>query len=367
MRTEGGVVTTSSFGIWEVDETSKASNRLLEAARASTEQILEDVIVGNPAMLMPGLELVGRQLPTATGSLDLLGVDSEGHLVVFELKREQLTRRAVAQAIDYASWLDSLHESELFGIIVSNSGQRGIDRIQDFEEWYDEHDNWVSIETLRPVRTVLVGLGVDDAAHRMADWLATKGVAIDLLTFRGFRCGDHMFLARQLESSEEAQKERSRSRAPTSRAEKNETRSNAIETKVDEFGMRDWWSDAVSMLERESKPSYRANSAITFYKRRPRTLSTGQKAAGSHKIEIVKQGVIRIVFYPAAVELCEDEFEDLKGVIPFGVEPPPNAPVTENVSEQYFCRLDESGWQEHKDKIATLVREVDARWRKDTE
>ena len=175
------------FGIWEVDETTKASERLREAAQTSTEEILEDVIVGKPAMLMSGLELVARQLPTATGPLDLLGVDSEGRLVVFELKRERLTRTAVAQAVDYASWLDSLAEPDLHNRIVTNSGQRDIVSIPNFEEWYEGHENWESIETLRPVRTVLVGLGVDEAAHRMVDWLATKGVAIDLLTFRGFR------------------------------------------------------------------------------------------------------------------------------------------------------------------------------------
>ena len=355
---------TDNFGIWKVDETTRASNPLDEATRTSTEDILEDVIVGKPEMLMPGLELVGRQLPTATGSLDLLGVDSEGRLVVFELKREQLTRKAVAQAIDYASWLDSLDESELFESIVSNSGQRDIKPIRNFEVWYEEHDNWVSIETLRPVRIVLVGLGVNESAHRMAEWLATKGVAIDLVTFWGFRCGDDMLLARQLESSEEVQKGGASGRAPASRTEKDDSRRKAIEAKVDEFGMRAWWSDAVSMLERESKRSYRANLAITFYKRRSRTLSTGQRAAGSHKIEIAEPGVIRIVFYPAAVELCEGEFADLKEVIPFGVEPPPNAPVTDSVSDQYYCRLDETGWQEHKDKIAALVRELDERWRK---
>ena len=128
-----------------------------------------------------------------------------------------------------------------------------------------------------------------------------------------------------------------------------------------------WWSDAVSILEREAKRSYRVNSAITFYKRRSRTLSTGQKAAGSHKIEIAEQGVVRIVFYPAAVELCKDEFERLRVVIPFDVERPPNAPFTEEVRDQYFCRLDKNGWQEHKDEIAALVRKLDELWRKDVE
>ena len=50
-------------------------------------------------MLMPGLTLVGRQTPTGSGWLDLLGVDEDGKLVVFELKRGKLTREAVAQAI----------------------------------------------------------------------------------------------------------------------------------------------------------------------------------------------------------------------------------------------------------------------------
>ena len=59
------------FGIWQVDEATNASYRLEQAERAVAEAMLEDVFVRNPAMLMPGLELVGRQLPTANGYLVL--------------------------------------------------------------------------------------------------------------------------------------------------------------------------------------------------------------------------------------------------------------------------------------------------------
>lgn len=239
--------------------------------------------------------------------------------------------------------------------------------MEEFEVWYNENDNWESIENLRPVRTALVGLGVDESAHRMADWLSTKGVAIDLLTSRGFRDGNRMLLARQLESSEEATRKKSGSRSRLSRTEKNERRRKALETEVDKHGIRDWWSDAVSVLEHNSKPSYRDAPAISFYRSRKRRLSTGQTAHGSHKIEIAEPGTIRIVFFPAAVELCLKKFDDLREVIPFDVEQPRNAPVTGKVSEQYFCRLDKSGWDEHKVKIATLLREVDERWREDTE
>ena len=87
-------------------------------------------------MLMPGLTLVGRQMPTDGGVLDLLGVDRDGRLVVFELKKEMLTRDAVAQIIDYCSWLESLTEVELAKHIVEHSGRDGIDKIDDLESWY---------------------------------------------------------------------------------------------------------------------------------------------------------------------------------------------------------------------------------------
>ena len=126
---------TNDFGIWEVDEARKDARRLEEAERARAEALLEDVFVETPNILMPGLELVGRQLQTANGALDLLGVDSEGRLVLFELKRGKLTREAVAQALDYASWLDDLDDGELWTRIAENSGRHGIGRIEDFEAW----------------------------------------------------------------------------------------------------------------------------------------------------------------------------------------------------------------------------------------
>ena len=55
------------------------------------------MLVANPDMLMSGLTLVGRQVPVETGFVDLLGIDEDGRLVVFELKREKLTSAAVAQ------------------------------------------------------------------------------------------------------------------------------------------------------------------------------------------------------------------------------------------------------------------------------
>lgn len=80
-----------------MDEATKASERLEEAERTGTEAMLEGILVRNPDMLMPDLQLVGRQLRTVNGPLDLLDGGSEGRLVLFELKQEKLRREAAEQ------------------------------------------------------------------------------------------------------------------------------------------------------------------------------------------------------------------------------------------------------------------------------
>ena len=97
--------------VWTVD--GSQVTRLAKSNRMESELLLEDVLVENPGLLLEDLILVGRQTPTEGGPLDLLGVDGDGRLVVFELKRGTLSREAVAQVIDYASYLDNLDLTDL--------------------------------------------------------------------------------------------------------------------------------------------------------------------------------------------------------------------------------------------------------------
>lgn len=163
-----------------------------------TEQLLEDVLAQSPDVLMSGLTLVGRQNVTAGGPLDLLGVDEDGRLVVFELKRGMLTRDAVAQVVDYASYLDALEVDELNRHVSDMSGRGGTERIEDFGRWYQENYSAPLAEIGRP-RMVLVGLGVDEPAKRMVEFLAGANLDISLITFYGFRQDGQTMLARQLE------------------------------------------------------------------------------------------------------------------------------------------------------------------------
>jgi hypothetical protein len=127
--------------IWKIEaENQRAKAVAVDGiSQTTTEQLLEDVLAASPELLMPNLHLIGRQTDTAGGPLDLLGVDEDGRLVVFELKRGTLTREAVAQAIDYASFLADLQPEGLCHHISKNSGRGGTESVRDFTQWYQSH------------------------------------------------------------------------------------------------------------------------------------------------------------------------------------------------------------------------------------
>lgn len=89
------------------------------------EKVLEDLLEHNLGELESGLELVGRQFPTAVGPIDLLAKDQDGVYVVIELKRGRGGDRVVGQIARYISWvIDRLgggKKTQVRGIIVGKS------------------------------------------------------------------------------------------------------------------------------------------------------------------------------------------------------------------------------------------------------
>lgn len=181
--------------LWRVDSQQNLAE-LTQLSQLEAEAQLEEMLVANPDLLEPDLELVGRQTPAAGGWLDLLGVDSSGRLTVFELKRGTLGRDAVAQVLDYASFLTELALDDLCDHIRDRSGQGGIPAINDFSAWYQER--FSDLQELLPLRLVLVGLGVDDVALRIRRFLSQGSVEIEVVTFYGFKSEGETLIARQL-------------------------------------------------------------------------------------------------------------------------------------------------------------------------
>ena len=189
---------TEELRLWSVGQSGDAKP-LSQLRQMPTELDFEELLVRNPDMLGFHLKLIGRQTPTQTGPLDLLAVDQDGRLVVFELKRGMLAREAVTQVVDYASALDSMSVEELTKHISERSGTDGIQAIEDFEQWYSDTIGGDDLSRLLPPRMVLVGLGVDPVAERMARFISGGPVDLSVVTFHGFMDGKEKVLARRLD------------------------------------------------------------------------------------------------------------------------------------------------------------------------
>lgn len=199
--------------LWAVDDGNKVTS-LSSKDQFSKEKDLEDLLVAKPDLLEPGLTLVGRQTRTKGGPLDLLGVDSNGRLVVYELKRGTLRREAVTQALDYGSALNAMDLDQLQEEIQeqSRTAGTGIERIEDFGVWYtDDHRAWsddsgagqVDLAHLLPPRLVLVGLGVDGDTERIVRFVASDRVDLSVVSLHAFEHDGRMLLARHLEVDSE--------------------------------------------------------------------------------------------------------------------------------------------------------------------
>ena len=82
---------------------------------------LEDWIENDPNILQIGLTIVGRQVHTSAGSIDLLGIDMEDRLVIIELKKNMLKQEVYSQVSSYAIAINEMVENDLKNLIISKA------------------------------------------------------------------------------------------------------------------------------------------------------------------------------------------------------------------------------------------------------
>ena len=242
--------------LWSVESSgsTRKATAVADSDTTETELQLEDLLVNSPDLLMDNLTLVGRQLLTKGGTLDLLGVDADGRLVVFELKRTKLTRDAVAQALDYASDLAVLGEDKFAQLIDKYSGQKGIEAREGFADWYQqEFPNETSFLT-NPPKIVLVGMGADEGARRIVNFLAQRGVEIQLLTFYGFTHEEKLLLARQVESI---------APLPPRNGSTKAINQAVLDERAEGLGVKEFLEEVASFIE-ALMPGYRATGKTSY-------------------------------------------------------------------------------------------------------
>ena len=319
--------------------------------RMETEGLLEDILTANPDMLEEGLQLVGRQTPTAGGNLDLLGVDSDGRLVVFELKRGILTRDAVAQVIDYSSDLNRMDLDRLRRHVEERSGNLGIEKVDNFEKWYSDNLPDEDIESLTPPRMVLVGLGADDTTERMVNYMAASGMDISLLTFYGFSNVDgKMLLTRHVEVSATDSQSRVRLSGKTSAPE----RRRLFDEHATELDVKELLDASRGMFLEQFKSQFRDARRNRMHFNRDRTsflfieLDEAEDKNGIH-----------LGFHPVAVDLTLDKFGQLDNRdIPFQTVPSRNKHTDRVDYEVKFPIYSLEEWDVRKEQLTELTRSV---------
>ncbi len=334
--------------IWAIDDSQVT--QLMPSNQMESELLLESILVSNPSLLMDDLVFVGRQTPTEGGPLDLLGVDGDGRLVVFELKRGTLSRDAVAQVIDYASDLDRMDLGALSKHISQKSGSHNIEKIEDFQDWYTNDLGFDDLEVLKPLRLFLVGLGVDNTTERMVKFLAeNSGMDISLLTFHCFTLDGKTILAKQVEiDGSEAPNLIDKRRSLT-----RDERLKALDELAGSLGVSETFSDIRSLfLDNWGKSSEGIRRDFSYL-----LLERIWYAR-----LIPERGLVRIAFYPWTINMCSEAFNRIGTEIQSETH-------RSNYREKYgrdelHLLITPDVWESSYEKLTMLTRTIYSTWEK---
>src|SRR2546425_3373306 len=174
--------------IWKV----AVEPRPLDESSLVKEQLLEDMIVANPKIVSDEWMLIGRQEDTGFGGrIDLLAIAPDGSLVLIELKRNRTPREIMAQALDYATWVERLTPDKIAQIYqrFSNGGSLA----EAFRERFGEELDEEALNESHQI--VIVAAELDDSTERIINYLNARDIAINAFFFRVFRHGDEQLLS----------------------------------------------------------------------------------------------------------------------------------------------------------------------------
>lgn len=121
----------------------KGKLAIAQEMKLELEKHLEDWLENSPWVLIQNSILwIGRQTRATheDGAIypDLFGVDSDGNLVIAELKKGRTPRDIIAQILDYAAWADDLSESEVREIAENYFQKRDMFEGKTFDDAFRE-------------------------------------------------------------------------------------------------------------------------------------------------------------------------------------------------------------------------------------
>ena len=144
----------------EGDDVSEARLVIAQETDLELESHLEDWLENSPrALTQEPLLWIGRQTSASVedGTIfpDLLGVDSEGNLIIVELKRDEAPREVVAQLLEYAAWANELSDTEIYRIAETYFETRSGFQDKTFDDTFRIVFDILETDELPPLNRVL--------------------------------------------------------------------------------------------------------------------------------------------------------------------------------------------------------------------
>lgn len=175
---------TTEIRLWKIKQDNKLD--VVKSSKLNLEARLEEWLEKDIALVSDEILIIGRQVETIYGgTIDLLGMDSNGDLVLLELKRDKTPREITAQILDYASWIKDLSNEQVSNIANNYLGQRNGLTLEDaFQKKFGIELPEVINESHS---MLIIASQIDPGSERIIKYLSeTYGVNINAATFQHF-------------------------------------------------------------------------------------------------------------------------------------------------------------------------------------
>lgn len=180
--------------IWKINKTPSP----LPVYTLDNEDELEEMLFKDLSILNDQWLLIGRQVQTSFNKyVDLLALDASGSLIIIELKKKRTARETVAQAIDYASWIETIDTStiaEIYEKFCSKYLNSDMNLNSAFLKKFGSNLDEDDLNSSHQI--VIVASELDSSTERIVQYLSNSEVPINIVFFQTFRDGENKYLSR---------------------------------------------------------------------------------------------------------------------------------------------------------------------------
>jgi RecB family endonuclease NucS len=106
--------------------------RLSDAGEFSlhvSEKEMQQAVIAEPKLLLPDFKPISYEKQVEPGFIDVYGLDSEGRLVIVELKRVSAGKAAAIQLSKYVEYVKTMTQKEIRGILAAPGLLRGTQKL----------------------------------------------------------------------------------------------------------------------------------------------------------------------------------------------------------------------------------------------